>query len=156
MNARVYVRRRTAGPVTVAAMDDLRAGDVVIPSEELTWRFSTSGGPGGQHANRSATRVELRFDAAASSALTEEQVERLARHLGSTVVLVVAGETRSQWRNRQTARHRLAQIVAEALRPDPEPRRKTKRPRSADRRRLDDKKARGRTKELRKKPPDDD
>lgn len=137
-------------------MDDLRAGDVVIPSEELTWRFSTSGGPGGQHANRSATRVELRFDAAASSALTEKQVERLARRLGSTVVVVIASDTRSQWRNRQTARHRLSEIVAEALRPDAAPRRKTRRPPSADRRRIDDKKARGRTKELRRKPPPDD
>lgn len=144
------------GSGTVAAMDDLRAGDVVIPSEELGWRFSTSGGPGGQHANRSATRVELRFDAATSSALNEEQVERLARRLGSPVVVVVAGETRSQWRNRQTARHRLARIVAEALRPDPEPRRATKPPPSADQRRLDDKRARGRTKELRRKPPPDD
>jgi len=136
-------------------MDDLHAGDVVIPASELQWRFSTSGGPGGQHANRSATRVELRFDAAASSRLAEDQKDRLIRRLGSETVVVVVDETRSQWRNRQTARHRLASIVAEAIAPDPEPRRKTVPPRSASRRRIDDKRARGRTKDLRKRPSSD-
>ena len=94
------------------------APGLVIPADELRWHFDTSGGPGGQHANRSATRVELAFDLAASPAVPEALRARLLERLGARapggVVRVVVDESRSQWRNRQTARRRLAALLAEA------------------------------------------
>lgn len=133
--------------------------DLIIPEDELDWRFATSGGPGGQHANRSATRVVLRWNPGASTALGVEDRARImmkleARMMGESLEVAV-DETRSQWRNRQIARSRLADLVREALRPDPPARRPT-RPRSGVRkRRLERKRRRGETKRLRRPPTDD-
>ncbi|HZU72127.1 MAG TPA: alternative ribosome rescue aminoacyl-tRNA hydrolase ArfB [Acidimicrobiales bacterium] len=96
--------------------DDLRVTrSCVIPAAELVWRFTTSGGPGGQHANRSHTVAEVSFDVAASQSLGPRQRERLLGRLGP-VVRVRAGEERSQARNRQLALDRLRSRLAEALR----------------------------------------
>jgi ribosome-associated protein len=139
-------------------MDDLRISDTIsIPADELQWTFSPAGGPGGQHANRSSTRAELRFDVAASRAFDDESKRRLLGKVGdNSVMLVTVDETRSQWRNRQIARQRLGEQLREALRPDPPKRRATKPSRAARRRRIDDKRSRSRTKSLRKSPGPDD
>ncbi|MGD0320453.1 MAG: alternative ribosome rescue aminoacyl-tRNA hydrolase ArfB [Acidimicrobiales bacterium] len=89
--------------------------NLAIPLEELQWRFTTSGGPGGQHANRSSTRVEVRFDVEGSASLGPRQRARLLERLGPTV-RAVSGEQRSQARNREIALHRLADRLASALR----------------------------------------
>ncbi len=101
----------------------LSAGRITIPAAELTWRFDTSGGPGGQHANRSATRVELSWDLANSPSVPDDLRSRILKRLGHRaadgVVRVASGESRSQWRNRAIARSRLAEILEEALAPAP-------------------------------------
>src|SRR5579864_8576144 len=89
-----------------------------IPLEELAWRFTGSGGPGGQHANTSNTRVELTWDVAASSAPGPRQRLLLLERLGP-VVRVVAADERSQARNRDLALERFRARVAAALRIDP-------------------------------------
>ncbi len=138
-------------------MDDLRISDALtIPGAELLERFDTSGGPGGQHANRSATKVTLSFDVAASPTLSDQQRRRLVVRLGGRlrngVVAVAVDESRSQWRNRQLARSRLAGLLADNLGP-PQARRVPTKPSQASRqRRLDEKKARGRVKRLRRRP----
>ena len=81
---------------------------IVIPAAELEWRFDPSGGPGGQHANRNATRVELSIDLRTCSGLTEAQRDRMLGNAPDDVVRVSISETRSQWRNRSIARRRLA------------------------------------------------
>lgn len=86
-----------------------------IPLDELEWRFSASGGPGGQHANTANTRVELRFDVANSTSLGPRQRARLLSRLGP-LVRVVASDERSQARNRELALRRLSARLAEALR----------------------------------------
>ena len=132
-------------------MDGLRAGPVLIPEEELVERFSRSSGPGGQSVNTSDTRVELRWDIAGSKALSEVRRARLLTGLcpADGVLVVVASEHRSQWRNRQTARARLAALVTEALRPPPPSRRATRPSRSAREARLVAKKRRAQTKQHR-------
>lgn len=130
---------------------------VRIPDEEIRLRFSRSGGPGGQHANTSATKVQLRFDLEASAALTEEQKalarERLASRLTAEGELVLeSSEYRSQTRNREAVVARFASLLADALRA-PRKRRATRRPKSAEERRLRAKRARSERKQLRK-PPD--
>ena len=104
---------RVADPI--AGGNDLRVGRrFVIPSGELQWRFSGSGGPGGQHANTSNTRVELFYDIATSSALGPRQRARLIERFGPTARLVVS-EERSQARNREIALRRLAERLDQAL-----------------------------------------
>ena len=129
---------------------------LTIPESELTETFQTSGGPGGQHANRSATGVALSWPYAASDVITPAQKTRLATNLGSRgeggSLRVVADKSRSQWRNRSLARSRMAELVAAALRPAPAPRRRTKPSRASQQRRIDAKKRRGRTKRLRGRP----
>ncbi len=139
-------------------MDDLRVTETItIPDDELSWTFSPTGGPGGQHANRSSTRAELRFDVATSRAFDDDTRRRIVARLdGDTEMVVVADDSRSQWRNRQIARRRLAERLTEATRPDPPKRRPTKPSRSARRRPVDEKRARSRTKTLRKSPGTDD
>ncbi|MGH9282919.1 MAG: alternative ribosome rescue aminoacyl-tRNA hydrolase ArfB, partial [Acidimicrobiales bacterium] len=96
--------------------DDLRvSGSLRIPLDELEWRFSGAGGPGGQHANTANTRAEVRFDVARSPSLGPRQRARLLERLGP-VVRVVAADDRSQARNRQVALERLSQRLAAALR----------------------------------------
>jgi ribosome-associated protein len=138
-------------------MDDLRVDqDLVIPAGELQWRFDPAGGPGGQHANRSSTRVELSWDISASPALPAGLRERVLGQLGSEVVqgvvTVRVGESRSQWRNRQIARRRLAEKLRRAMRPPAPSRRQTRPTRASRERRLADKRARSEIKRLRRKP----
>ena len=120
-----------------------------IPADELVERFSRSSGPGGQSVNTSDTRVELLFDPAGSTAFTEPQRRRILRALPPGPVSVVASEHRSQLRNRNAARERLAAILREAVAPPPPPRRPTKPSRASQRRRVEEKKQRGQTKQLR-------
>jgi ribosome-associated protein len=127
---------------------------VRIPRHELDVRFSPSGGPGGQHANKTATRAELTFDVDASAAFTEAQRERVRSKLGSTVRIVADAE-RSQLRNRSGAETRLVERLREALRVEP-PRRSTRPTRNSQRRRVDAKKQRGELKRTRRRPPADD
>ncbi|MER7303275.1 alternative ribosome rescue aminoacyl-tRNA hydrolase ArfB [Nocardioides sp. NPDC127514] len=121
---------------------------LVIPDSELVERFSRSPGPGGQSVNTTDSRVELSWDPAASSALDERQLARLlARSSGPLVV--VSHEQRSQHRNRVAARERLADRIRELLAPPPPTRRPTKPTRGSKERRLDAKRQRGQTKQLR-------
>ena len=132
--------------------DDLRISDsVTIPGDELEESFSTSGGPGGQHANRSNTRVELRWVPSASR-IDSDILDRIVGRLDDDVILVSVSESRSQFRNRQLARQRLKEHVVDLLKPEPPPRRATKPSRSARQRRLDDKSRRSQVKRQRRKP----
>jgi len=88
---------------------------LVIPLDELSWRFTTSGGPGGQHANKTSTRAEVRFDIESSPSLGPRQRGRLLERLGPQV-RASAGEERSHSRNREVALRRLADRGADALR----------------------------------------
>lgn len=124
----------------------------VIPLTELEWRFTASGGPGGQHANRSNTRAEVRFDVAASPSLLEVHRERMLERLGP-VVRVVADDERSQLRNRELALERLRARLAEALRVE-RTRRPTAPSRGAKLRRLESKKRRSDIKRSRRPPED--
>lgn len=108
-----------------------------IPYGELAWRFSRSGGPGGQHANTSDTRVEVRFDIEGSSSLGPRQRARLLERFGSEV-RVVASDERSQARNRSLALERLAERLADGLRIET-PRRATRPTKASVRRRLEGK-----------------
>ena len=124
-----------------------------IPLDELEWRFSASGGPGGQHANTSNTKAEVRFEVATSPSLGPRQRARLLERLGP-MVRVVASDERSQARNRDLALERLAARLAEGL--HIEPVRVPTRPRkSASVNRLADKRRRSETKRLRGRPGDD-
>lgn len=125
---------------------------VSVPRSEVELRFSRSSGPGGQHAQKSDTRVEAVFDVEASSALSEAQKRRVIARVGP-VVRAVAQDERSQWRNRELAYERVAETLREALRVR-RPRRATKPSAAAVERRLDEKRRRGETKRLRRPPPD--
>lgn len=131
-------------------------GSVSIPEAELRWRFSRSSGPGGQGVNTTDSRVELVFDVTASTAFTEQQrsrvLERLSGRLVAGVLTVVASEYRSQLRNREAARIRLAAMLRAALAPDPPTRRPTRPSRGARERRLADKRRRGDVKRFRGSP----
>jgi ribosome-associated protein len=131
---------------------------VVIPGEELTERFSRSSGPGGQGVNTTDSRVELVWDLG-SSALPDDVLDRLRRRLGPRLagdaLTVVASERRSQLRNREAARERLAGLVRAALAPPPPPRRPTRPSRGATERRLESKRRRSQTKRRRGPGPDD-
>jgi len=125
-----------------------------IPLSELTFRFATSSGPGGQHANRSATKVILLFDVARSPSLSEAQRERLLRKLASRldregVLHLEVQESRSQRQNRETAVSRFQALLASAL-IRPKKRRKTRPGRAAIEKRLAEKKLRGRRKQERR------
>ena len=127
---------------------------VSIPAAELQFRFSTSSGPGGQHANRSATRVTLFFDVANSPSLDETTRTRLLQKLAPRldkdgVLHIDVQESRSQHRNRATAVLRFQLILANALR-KPKKRRKTKPNRAAIEKRLAKKKQRGQRKQERR------
>jgi ribosome-associated protein len=121
-----------------------------IPLSELQWRFTASGGPGGQHANTSNTRVEVVFDVASSRSLGPRQRARLLERLGPTV-RVVADDERSQRRNRQLALDRLRSRLAEALHVE-RPRRPTRPSRAAVERRLEEKRRRAQRKQNRARP----
>jgi len=123
-------------------------GGLVVPATELVEQFSRSSGPGGQSVNTTDSRVELRFDVSTSTAFSEAQRARALDRLGPTVV-VTASEHRSQHRNRVAARSRLADRIRDALAPPPATRVPTKPSKSSQRRRVDAKVRRGRTKALR-------
>ena len=125
-----------------------------IPLGEIRWRATTPGGPGGQHANRTSSRVVVDFDVHRSEALGPWQRARLVERLGP-VVRASAGEARSQARNRQVAQERLAQRLAAALRVD-RPRRATEPTAGARERRLRQKRHRGELKRQRRSGDDED
>ncbi len=137
----------------------LRFRGFVVPESELEWSFDPSGGPGGQHANRSSSRVTLAWNVAGSVAIPETTRSDILARIGARarngVVTVTCDETRSQWRNRSIARHRLASLLDEALVPI-RTRRQSKPSRSARRRRLARKRHRAETKRLRQRPELDD
>jgi ribosome-associated protein len=123
---------------------------VTLPVEEIRLRFSRSSGPGGQHAQRSETRVEAILDVEASSALTEAQKRRVIARAGPTL-RSVAQDERSQWRNRELATERLVETLRAALKIERK-RRPTKPTAASRRRRLEQKKRRSETKRLRRPP----
>jgi len=129
---------------------------VEIPSSELAWRFSRSSGPGGQSVNTADSRVEVSFDVRRSAALPEPVRERLLTRLSGRLVdgvlTIAASEYRSQLRNRQAARARLADVLTDASTPPPPRRRATRPTRGSQERRLAGKKRRGETKSLRRRP----
>lgn len=127
---------------------------LVIPDAELTEKFTASGGPGGQHANKAATRVELTWDLEQSDVVTEHQRNTLIDHFGPIVRIVVDDE-RSQLRNREIAEERLAGRVRTALTPVKK-RRPTKPTRGSQRRRVDAKRKNSQRKQMRRKPKMDD
>jgi ribosome-associated protein len=130
------------------------SGSCVIGLDELEWRFSGSGGPGGQHANTANTRVELRFDVRESGSLGPRQRARIIERLGP-VVRVVASDTRSQHRNRDLALERLRERLADALRIE-RTRVPTRVSRSAKEKRLSEKRRRSDRKRTRARPTGDE
>ncbi len=134
--------------------DELRIDErLAIPLAEIELRTSRSSGPGGQHANVTASRVEAVFDVAASASLDEARRARLLDRLGP-VVTAVAQDGRGQYRNRELALSRLAAKLAAALRPQRR-RRPTKPTRASRARRLDQKRRTGERKQSRRWKPDD-
>jgi ribosome-associated protein len=125
---------------------------LAIPLEEIDLRYSRSSGPGGQHAQKTETRVEATFDVEASETLTEAQKRRLRRKAGP-VVRAIAQDERSRYRNRELALERLAAAIRAGVRVERK-RRPTKPTAAARERRLEEKKRRGRTKRLRRPPAD--
>ena len=123
---------------------------VALPVSEIELRFSRSSGPGGQHAQKTETRVEALFDVEASAALTPAQKARVRRRAGS-ILRAVAQDERSQTRNRELAVERLVGALREALKVERR-RRATKPTAAARERRLLEKRRRSETKELRRKP----
>jgi ribosome-associated protein len=128
---------------------------LVLPESEIQFRFSRSGGPGGQHVNKASTRVELLFDVAGSQSINDDQrqkiVQRLKRYLGSDGFLrVVSDASRSQWQNRATALEKFVVLLQTAL-----ARRKkrvaTRPPKSAGEQRSKEKQIRSRKKALRRR-----
>jgi ribosome-associated protein len=128
--------------------------NTIVPASELSFRFSRSGGPGGQHANRSETRVELLFDLSHSPSLSEKQRARAQRKLAPYVdkkgiLHLVSESSRSQLRNREEVVERFRTLLRAALK-TPRKRRPTKPSRAARERRLEQKKRRGEIKKRRR------
>ncbi len=141
-------------------MEDVRAGRLHIRSDELRFRFSRASGPGGQNVNKRDTQVELLFDVAASTSLGPRQRERVLTKLASRidadgVLRLMSSEQRTQGRNRDIAIERFCDLIAEALKPDPPKRRKTRPSKGSVDRRIATKRLRGRTKQQRTRPDDD-
>jgi ribosome-associated protein len=126
------------------------AEDTVIPLEEIRFRASRSSGPGGQHANVTASRIEAVFDVDASGALSDDQKDLLRRRVGERVT-AVAQDARSQARNRELALERLQAKLAAGLR-RPKPRRPTRPSRAARERRLEQKRRTSERKRKRRPP----
>ena len=131
-----------------------------LPLAELEYRASRSGGPGGQHVNTSSTRVEVWWDVAGSSALTEEQRARLLARLATRLdsagrLRLVSSGSRSQLRNREEVTERLRDLVAAALRV-PKARKRTRPSRAAKAARLEAKRRRSAIKRERQPPGTDE
>jgi ribosome-associated protein len=137
----------------VADLLPIRHG-LEIPVAEIELRTSRSSGPGGQHANVTASRVEAVFDVHASATLSEAQKARIAARLGPRVS-ASAQDTRSQLRNRELALERLGERLAAAL-DVARPRRKTRPTTASRRKRVEAKRRRGETKRARRRPNSDD
>ena len=133
----------------MAELLPIRPG-LALPLSEIELRTSRSSGPGGQHANVTASRVEASFDVAASETLSDEQRARISSKLGPRVT-ASAQDTRSQHRNRELALERLAGRIAHALEVR-RPRTKTRPTRASQKRRVDSKKRRGEVKRARRRP----
>jgi len=125
---------------------------LAIPLGEIELRFSRSSGPGGQHAQKTETRVEALFDVRDSQTLTDAQKTRITARSGP-VLRAVAQDERSQWRNREIALERLADSIRAALRTERK-RRPTAPSAGAQKRRLEEKRRRGDVKRLRRPPED--
>jgi ribosome-associated protein len=137
----------------IAAMDgeSIRVTrSVTLPRSEIELRFSRSSGPGGQHAQKTESRVEAVFDVQASSALTERPKSRVVAKAGP-VLRAIAQDERSQWRNRELAVERLVEQLRAALRVE-RPRRPTKPTKASRERRLEQKRRRSEIKRLRRAP----
>ena len=130
------------------------ARGVDIPLEEIELRASRSSGPGGQHANVTASRIEAVFDVAASNSLTDEQKRRVMARCGPRVT-AVAQESRGQARNRELALERLRERLANALHV-PRSRRATKPTKASRERRLEQKRRASARKATRRRPPRED
>jgi ribosome-associated protein len=137
---------------------EVTARGIVIPADELFWRFSRSSGPGGQSVNTSDSRAELSFNVARSQALPpllkERALTALAGQLTDGVLTVTAAENRSQLRNREAAAARMSGLLTAATAPPPRPRRPTRPTRGSRERRLAAKQQRSQTKRLRRPPAD--
>jgi ribosome-associated protein len=131
---------------------------IVIPPDELTWRFSRSTGPGGQSVNTTDSRADLSFDVAQSQALPpllkQRALTALAGRLAGGVITVTAAENRSQLRNREAAASRMSALLTEATAPPPRTRRPTRPTRASKERRLAAKQRRAQTKRLRRSTDD--
>lgn len=137
-------------------MSGVSVRGVDVPADELHWRFSRSGGPGGQSVNTADSRVELSFDVLRSPSLPahlrDRAVGRLGGRLVDGVLTIAASEYRSQHRNREAARARLVDVLTQATAPPAPKRRPTRPTRGSKERRLAGKKRRGETKSLRRRP----
>jgi len=132
-----------------------------LPTSELEFRATRSGGPGGQHVNTSSTRVELLFDLAGSPTLTDAERGLARRRLRSRLdaegrLRVVAQDERSQHRNRRLATERFCALMRDALAPPPPPRRPSKPTRAATEERLERKRRDAARKRMRRPPADAD
>lgn len=130
-------------------MEDLVVGKWVVPAAEIDEIFDTSGGPGGQHANRTRSAVRLRFPVSGSS--LPDDAKRLIEDRLGAVVEATSSESRSQFRNRAIARRRLADKLHAALE-EPTERTPTRPTRASRNRRLHKKRARGELKRQRRRP----
>jgi len=130
--------------------------DFEVLKQELTWKAVRSSGPGGQHVNKTASKVVLQFDVENSQALTEEEKMRILKKLESrlttnAVLIIESSDSRSQHQNRDSGIERLLKIIANALK-KPKFRKKTRPTKASKFKRLREKKMRGEKKENRQKP----
>jgi ribosome-associated protein len=130
---------------------------LTIPASELEWKFSRSSGAGGQHVNTSDSRVQLTWNLADSTVLSDDQrgalISRLGRRISGGAMTVTVSARRSQLRNREAALDRLATLVRDALAPPAAPRRATRPTLGSTRRRLAAKQQRSEVKQQRQRPP---
>jgi ribosome-associated protein len=140
-------------------MDLEVSSHLTIPSAELRWKFTRSSGPGGQHVNTSASRVQLTWSVTESAALSEDQRALLhavlESHLVAGTITVTVSEQRSQLRNRQVALVRLRALLRDALAPSAAVRRATRPTRGSARRHLAAKRERSVLKQQRQRPADE-